>query len=164
MIYEFVYKGETKTVELNDKKTAVFGDGSSPIEIDFTPDRRLFLRRGSEVKEVFAATDGDKTFVDIDGILFEFSTPTNDVAGGSGGGGALIDPSKVFAPMPGKIVKIMVKQGDTVAEKQHLVIVEAMKMENIIIARAKGTVTAVNFAVGDRVDTDTPIIELGLDI
>ena len=45
-------------------------------------------------------------------------------------------------------------------EKQPLVIVEAMKMENSVLCRANGTVRAVNFAAGDQVDTETPIIEL----
>ena len=43
-----------------------------------------------------------------------------------------------------------------------MVIVEAMKRENQVNSRANGTVKAVNFAVGDQVDTETPIIELEL--
>jgi len=162
MIYEFVYKGESHTVDLNDKKLATFGDGSEPIQVDYTPDGRLFLRRGLEVKEIFAATDGDKTFVDIDGVLFEFTAPSDDDGGEGGLGGGETDPSRVFAPMPGKVVKIMVAEGDEVAEKQHLVIVEAMKMEHIIVAKAKASVKAVNCTVGAQVDTDNPLIELEL--
>jgi len=44
-----------------------------------------------------------------------------------------------------------------------MVIVEAMKMENQVNAKAKGKVKAVNFAVGDQVDTETPIIELEIE-
>ena len=44
-----------------------------------------------------------------------------------------------------------------------MVIVEAMKMENAVLARAAGKVKAVNFAAGDQVDTDTPIIELEIE-
>jgi biotin carboxyl carrier protein len=65
--------------------------------------------------------------------------------------------------MPGKIVKIMVAVGDEVTEKQPMVIVEAMKMENQVNCRAKGKVKAVNFAPGDQVDTESPIIELELE-
>ena len=68
----------------------------------------------------------------------------------------------VAAPMPGKIVKIMVEVGDEVDVKHPMVIVEAMKMENQVNAKAAGTVKAVNFAAGDQVDTETPIIELDL--
>jgi biotin carboxyl carrier protein len=65
--------------------------------------------------------------------------------------------------MPGKIVKIMAEVGGDVREKQALVIVEAMKMENPVLARAKGKVKAIHFAVGDQVDTESPIIELELE-
>ena len=66
--------------------------------------------------------------------------------------------------MPGNIVKLLVAVGDTVEVKQQTVIVEAMKMENPVLARAKGIVKAVNFAEGDQVDTETPIIELELEL
>jgi biotin carboxyl carrier protein len=162
MIFEFVYNGETKTVELKDNRLATFGEGSSAVEIDYTPDGRIFLRRGVTVNEIFAVTNGSKTFVDIDGTLFEFTVPSDEVGAGGSGGGVESDPSKVYAPMPGKIVKLMVAEGDTVEPKKHLVIVEAMKMEHTVVAKAAGTVKAVNFAVGDQVDTDTPLVELEL--
>jgi len=70
---------------------------------------------------------------------------------------------KVFAPMPGKIVKIMVNKGDAVKSKQPLAIVEAMKMENQINSPASGKVKAVNFSVGDQVNTTSSIIDLELE-
>ena len=163
MIHEFVYNGDTKTVDLKDNRIATFPGSTGQIEIERTPDGRLILHNGSDAREIHAAVNGDKTFVDIDGVLYEFSIPSQDANGGAGGGGVMTDPSKIFAPMPGKIVKISVSVGDAVEPKQHLVIVEAMKMANIIAAKAKGTVTAVNFAVGDQVDTDNPIVELELE-
>ena len=162
MNYEFLYNGEKKMVELKDNRIATFGQGSSPVEMDYTPDGRIFIRRDGFVKEVYAVSNGDKTFVDIDGTLFEFVTPSDEVGAGETGGGIDADPSKVFAPMPGKVVKVMVAEGDAVEPKKHLVIVEAMKMEHIIVAKAAGTVNAVNVAVGDQVDTDTPLVELEL--
>jgi len=162
MNYEFLYNGEKKAVDLKDNRIASFGEGSSPVEMDYTPDGRIFLRRGGRVKEVFAVTNGDKTYVDIDGTLFEFAVPSDEVGAGGAGGGLDADLSKVFAPMPGKVVKVMVAAGDAVEPKKHLVIVEAMKMEHIVVAKAAGTVKAVNFAVGDQVDTETPIVELEL--
>lgn len=162
MNYEFIYNGEVKLVELKDNRIASFGEDSSPVEMDYTPDGRIFLRRDGRVKEVFAVSNGDKTFVDIDGTLFEFAIPSDEVGAKEAGGGLDADPSKVFAPMPGKVVKIMVSVGDAVEPKKHLVIVEAMKMEHIVVAKAAGKVKAVNFAVGNQVDTDTPLVELEL--
>lgn len=100
-------------------------------------------------------------YVDVDSVLFELKEPSEDgFAGGAGGHEG--EKDKIFAPMPGKIVKIMVEVGDEVEVKQPMVIVEAMKMENQVNSKAKGTVKAVNFAPGDQVDTESPIIELEL--
>ena len=101
-------------------------------------------------------------YIDVDSVLAEIHEPSEDGFAGSGGAGHAGEKDKIFAPMPGKIVKVMVKVGDEVEEKQPMVIVEAMKMENQVNSKAKGTVKAVNFAAGDQVDTETPIIELDL--
>lgn len=68
--------------------------------------------------------------------------------------------SDICAPMPGKILKILVKEGDEVEVNQNLVIVEAMKMENNINSSMRGCVKSINFKEGDLVDTGQPIIEL----
>ena len=59
----------------------------------------------------------------------------------------------VEAPMPGNILKVNVKQGDTVKTGDVLMILEAMKMENEIMAPADGTVTSVAVAAGNTVET-----------
>ena len=59
---------------------------------------------------------------------------------------------RVLAPMPGKIVKVLVAVGDTVAARQGLVVVEAMKMENELTASRAGTVTTLRVAEGDSVE------------
>ena len=100
-------------------------------------------------------------YVDVDGIQFEL-TDAADESVNAGAGDHAGAKDKIFAPMPGKIVKIMVAVGDEVDIKQPMVIVEAMKMENQVNARAKGRVKAVNFAAGDQVDTERAIIELEL--
>jgi 3-methylcrotonyl-CoA carboxylase alpha subunit len=162
MNFEFVYNGETTSIELKDNHIVTFDGETTPIEINYTPDGRIFLRADGGVREVFAVSNGEKTFVDVDGTLFEFAVPSDEVGASGAAGGADADPSKVFAPMPGKIVKLLIAEGDRVEPKKHLVIVEAMKMEHIVVAKATGTVKAVNFAVGDQVDTDNPIAELDL--
>lgn len=116
---------------------------------------------GGVRKTIGAVANKDTVYVDIDSVLFELKEPSEDAFGGGAGdaGGA---KDKVFAPMPGKIVKYMVAVGDAVEKKQQVVIVEAMKMENPVLARAAGTVKAINFAVGDQVDTETPLLELDI--
>ena len=58
----------------------------------------------------------------------------------------------LFAPVPGKIVDVFVKPGDSVEEGAPLVVLEAMKMENELRAPKKGTVTAVLVKKGDTAD------------
>ena len=58
---------------------------------------------------------------------------------------------RLTAPMPGKIVQLMVSEGAHVDKGTPLLIMEAMKMEHTISAPAKGTVQALNYAVGDQV-------------
>ena len=63
---------------------------------------------------------------------------------------------QVKCPMPGTILDVKVSVGDTVKKGQVLMILEAMKMENEIMAGADGTVTSV-IAKGASVETGTPL-------
>ena len=70
------------------------------------------------------------------------------------------DTSKLLlCPMPGLVVKIDVAVGDEVQEGQALCTVEAMKMENILRAEKKGTVSKLNAAAGDSLAVDDVIME-----
>lgn len=66
----------------------------------------------------------------------------------------------VSAPLPGIIVKILVKPGDVVKPEQTVAILEAMKMENEIQAEHGGTVQSVNVSKGDSVLEGTSIVTL----
>ena len=67
----------------------------------------------------------------------------------------------VSSPMPGNILKVNVTQGQAVKEGDVLVILEAMKMENEIMAPKSGTVTQVLVTRGATVDTDAPLVVIG---
>ena len=70
------------------------------------------------------------------------------------------DTSKLLlCPMPGLIVKVDVEVGDEVQEGQALCTVEAMKMENILRAERKATVTKINAGAGDSLAVDDVIME-----
>jgi acetyl-CoA carboxylase biotin carboxyl carrier protein len=64
----------------------------------------------------------------------------------------------VEAPMPGKILEIKAKAGDTVKEDDELVVLEAMKMENLIYAPASGTIKEIKVAAGQNVVTGQVIL------
>ena len=67
----------------------------------------------------------------------------------------------VTAPLPGVIVDVKVKVGDSVRAGQTVAVLEAMKMENEIEAPVSGTVTAVNVSKGDSVLEGAPIASIG---
>ena len=72
----------------------------------------------------------------------------------------VIDYGKVvMAPMPGAIVSIDVKPGDFVQAGQELLVMEAMKMQNMIRSETKGVVKSVNIEEGDAVAVDAVLIE-----
>ena len=66
----------------------------------------------------------------------------------------------VNAPMPGNILKVNVTQGQAVKAGDVLVILEAMKMENEIVAPRDGTVAQVVTSKGSVVDTGAPLVVL----
>ena len=67
----------------------------------------------------------------------------------------------VNAPMPGNILKVNVTQGQAVKEGEVLCVLEAMKMENEIMAPKAGTVTQVLVSKGSTVDTGAPLVVIG---
>ena len=68
--------------------------------------------------------------------------------------------TKVEAPMPGTILRIDVKAGDSVNEGDVLCILEAMKMENEIVAPCAGTVASVNVNQGQSVNSGDLLVSL----
>lgn len=68
--------------------------------------------------------------------------------------------SNVCAPMPGNIWKILVSVGDTVADGQAVVILEAMKMENELFTPKAGKVVDIRVKQGDAVDTGAILVSI----
>ena len=66
----------------------------------------------------------------------------------------------VNSPMPGNILRVEVKEGEQIKAGQLLVVLEAMKMENEILAPHDGTVAQVIVSKGSTVETDSPLIVL----
>ena len=63
--------------------------------------------------------------------------------------------------MPGKIISIAVKAGDSVTKGQPLLVMEAMKMEHTISAPADGKVEELFYAVGDQVTEGAELVAIG---
>jgi biotin carboxyl carrier protein len=164
MKYEFQLSGTRYTIQIDIEKDLYRADlGSGPLEIDARPisDHCLSLIIGNSSYKVFIASNDRKTYLHIDGHQFcleetEHAAQTDHGRSGIGGSGE----QSVCAPMPGTVVTVLVKEGDLVEKNQSLVIVESMKMENVLRSPLEGRVEKINFRDGDLVDAGVPIIEL----
>src|SRR4029077_14873854 len=67
--------------------------------------------------------------------------------------------ASVRSPLPGKIIDLRVKAGDTVSKGQPLLVLEAMKMEHTLAAPADGKIKSVRYAVGEQVAAGAELVE-----
>lgn len=81
------------------------------------------------------------------------SAPAAPKAAGAG--------SAIKSPLPGIIISVDVKEGQAVKRGQKVAVIEAMKMENDILAESDGTVTAIHVAKGDSVLEGAEIVSIG---
>jgi biotin carboxyl carrier protein len=79
---------------------------------------------------------------------------------GSGEAGSDTQPRTIVAPMPGRIVRVLVQPGEAVEARQGLVVVEAMKMENELRAPRSGTVAEVRVREGASVEANAVLVVL----
>lgn len=77
----------------------------------------------------------------------------------TGAGARELGPGPLRAPMPGLVVKVEVVEGDVVETGQGIVIVEAMKMENELVAERPGRVAAVRVEPGEAVEKNQVLVE-----
>ena len=91
----------------------------------------------------------------IESIVKPVATPATPGAA-SGTQGTI----KVNSPMPGKILNVNVSVGQSVKKGQALVVLEAMKMENEIVAPEDGTVISINVSVGGSVESGDLLVSL----
>jgi biotin carboxyl carrier protein len=111
--------------------------------------------------DIAIADQGDGQFtVFVDGRAVDVSVPQlrKGVGRREGSSPAGTGPARVAAPMPGRIIKVLVKPGDEVEERQPLVVVEAMKMENELRSPRRGRVTEVTVVEGALVEAKTVLV------
>jgi acetyl/propionyl-CoA carboxylase alpha subunit len=84
--------------------------------------------------------------------------PDFDAAQGAHGAGG--GESTVTAPMPGTVIRVLVGEGDSVAARQPLLVLEAMKMETPLVSPYKAVVRRVHVSEGDRVAGGAVLVEL----
>ncbi len=164
MDFDLIYDGEPLTIRAEVKKdTLVLIDGEDKREFSyFSLDLAMHLLMiNGKNQRVIAVRNGETVYVSTPGGEFTFKLPAvadSDSFADSGGPGG--DKSKLIPPMPGKVVKVLVKEGQKVRPKEKLVIVEAMKMENPLVAPYDAEVVKVNCEEGQLVDTENVLVEL----
>lgn len=144
-----------------DKLLVTHGGANHRYEVTALGENEYLIRNAHSLVRVTAIRAKNKVYVLTDNEQHVFDLPgakDADTFGADQGDHG--DKSKISAPMPGKVVKVLVKTGDKVEPKQKLIVVEAMKMENPLVAPFKGEVKSVNCAEGELVDSEKTLIEL----
>jgi biotin carboxyl carrier protein len=156
------HKGKSLTIRVEqsgDSCAVAVGDVEFAFQKELELANEFKALVNGERKTFFIARNrNDVAYVFYEGRQFVFESKA-DAQYGSGGvlteGGDFVS-----SPMPGTIIKITCTEGDVVAENDTLVIVEAMKMENVLRSPVAGTVAKVNYKEGDLVNAGSPIVEL----
>jgi 3-methylcrotonyl-CoA carboxylase alpha subunit len=117
-------------------------------------DGRLLVRLDGRAFKARAVRDGAEWHIFCDGdyrrlsLVQELAAPEDTRIG------------SLAAPMPGKVIQVMISEGTKVAKGQALLILEAMKMEHTITAPADGVVKEVHYAAGEQVLEGAELITL----
>jgi biotin carboxyl carrier protein len=164
MDFNFLVGGSGRKISVEQKDNKfVFREGQEVWEADIRPisENVVSLLIGGRTYTAYIGRDRLKTIVHINGAECVVEKP-----GEQAGDFLAVEEKavegklKVKAPMPGKVIKIDVAEGDEVRKNQTLAVVEAMKMENEIKSPGEAVVTRVFVAAGSLVDSENPLLEL----
>jgi len=125
------------------------------LELRPTSPGVFVLGTGSRAETVYCVRDKGTIHLFLRGVAYRFAEARETFAPGarSAVGG-------LEAPMPGKVIRVRVKQGEVVAKGQEILVVEAMKMENAVRAPREGTIGKVHVKEGDMVAPGSVLVEL----
>jgi len=118
----------------------------------------LFLDNGRTVDVATTERSGGEWLVQLPHVSIGVAVDPRRFRRGSAGAVAATGELRVTAPMPGRVVRVLVKPGDEVAARQGLVVIEAMKMENELAAPRAGRVKDVAVADGASVEAGRVLV------
>ena len=147
-----------------------FASSEGPVEVTLTRDGEAFALEGQTLVQhnrgrlrltlrdgrmclAHAAKVGDVWWVHLNGRTYKWERIEPGSSGAEDEGG-------LVAPMPGKVLEVLVAQGDVVEAGTPLMVLEAMKMEHRIVAATDGTVVAVHYEAGDQVAQGAVLLDL----
>jgi 3-methylcrotonyl-CoA carboxylase alpha subunit len=120
------------------KLSGIIGDEKASV---------LWVRSGNEVN--LFTRDGAHRFAIVDRL--------------HGADDAEIPGGRLVAPMPGRVISLLVEPGAHVEANEPVIVLEAMKMEHTLRAPSRGTVAAFRFAAGEQVDEGAELVEFRAD-
>lgn len=134
-------------------------EGTATLTGQRLPDGALHLVLDDVARRVTVLRDGDALHVGLDGrewtlrLLNPYAPPGAEAAA----------QGRLSAPIPGRVVQVLVTQGESVTRGQVLAVLEAMKTELRITAPADGVVAHIGCAAGDSVEEGTEIVTLAAE-
>ncbi len=147
-------------IEERDGRTA-FRLNGQPIEADVTeiePGVYSILRSGHSF-EIKIEEDGGQTRAHVVGSPYPFTVRVQDPRRRKAAGALAAEGRQnVASPMPGKVVRILVAEGQAVKAGQGLIVVEAMKMQNEIKSPKDGAVVKISARAGSTVNAGETLI------
>lgn len=165
MLFETIYNDQTIQIELDFKNSAfISGNKKQPFTFEKLEDGRYLLRLDRKVYQV--------DNISVNGHSVEFTLDGNWVSVGVRDEQMLLldrlgfkdalgaGEGQLNAPMPGKILEILCKTGDTVKLGDPVIILEAMKMENELKSPADGIIKSINVSTGQSVEKNEFLLEV----
>jgi len=161
-----VNRGERVQITVDDDgQDRLFSDDAGAHRVQIHPSRQSIRSATIDNRQVeFGVVHQEGTYhIYIDGIDYTVSVVDArfekllELGGTSGSAGG---QSRVCAPIPGLVVRILVEEGQQVTRDQPLLILDAMKLENEILSPADGEVTRVAVAAGQAVEKDALLLEV----
>jgi len=129
------------------------------VEAAYVDASTIVLTVGGLRYRIAIASRGRERLVSVEGEVYAFAPETPDAAHHV----ESVAAPEIVAPMPGKILQVLVQAGDCVADGDPLLLLEAMKMETRLVAEAAGTVDEVRVAPGDMVNGGQVLVVLRYD-
>ena len=157
-----------KKLMINEEEVEIDLEQSSSEEVLFSYEGKKYLFRKKYINDKFIDFDdhGQKLncsyakiekqfFVDIDGDSYNIQEVRKNRSKKNS------DANRMTSPMPGKVISVLVEEGDLVKKGDSLIVLEAMKMEHTIKANKDGVVEKVEFKKGDLVEGNIELISIG---
>ena len=149
-----IRRRENSKIEIRQGKTETISQACILPKKGNSQEWQVVVEKPQQIRRFWIQHVRGKRILAAPGLSMELEA--QEYSEGTAGSGGKLQPLKLT--MPGKVLAVKVKTGDIVEPGQGLVIVEAMKMENLLQAPAKAKIAKVHIQEGDRLESGTILI------